>query len=340
MYSLRPIRESDLAGLVALAKSIDGSLTTLPPDPEFLAEKIETSLRAFRPRVRRPGDEYYLFVLEDMATGRIAGTSAIAARLGGFDPWYSYEIRHEKFVHAPLKIEKTMPVLHLKKVHRGPSEICSLFLQADARRHGVGRLLSLGRFLFMGAFPERFDKTVLAEMRGFVDQTGKSPFWEAVGRHFFEFDFYAADFLSGLGDKQFIEDLMPSHPLYLNLLAPEVQAVVGKVHHQTEPALALLLAEGFTQTAEVDIFDAGPLVQARTPDVRTIRKSRRARIRSAAAKVPPDTTVELLANGALDFRAALGGALAHEDGSVSIARAVSEALEVEAGDSIWISPVR
>jgi RimJ/RimL family protein N-acetyltransferase len=50
-------------------------------------------------------------------------------------------------------------------------------------------------------------------MRGYIDESGKSPFWEAVGRNFFEFDYYAADVLSGLGEKEFIADLMPRHPM-------------------------------------------------------------------------------------------------------------------------------
>src|SRR5438046_10223693 len=117
-------------------------------------------------------------------------------------------------------------------------------------------------------------------MRGYVDQTGRSPFWEAVGRHFFEFDFYRADVLCGLGEKQFIADLMPRHPIYLPLLRPEVQAVVGRVHHDTEPALALLRAEGFEPVNEVDIFDAGPLVRANVDEIRTIRQARLSTVRS------------------------------------------------------------
>lgn len=339
MFVLRPIRESDLPRLVSLAQATGGGLTTLPPNEEFLEERIRGSLQAFHPKVRRPGGEFYLFGLEESATGELVGVSGIASRVGGFEPWYSYEIRRERFVHRPLKIDREIPALHLKREHRGPSEICSLFLRPDRRRGGLGRLLSLGRFLFMGAFPKRFTDTVIAEMRGYIDQTGKSPFWESVGRHFYQFDFYRADVLSGLGEKEFIADLNPRHPIYIPLLAPDVQAVIGRVHHDTEPALALLLAEGFARTDEVDIFDAGPLVQAPVGDLRTIRAARVGRVRSAAASVPGAAT-HLLANGALDFRATLGAATLHDDGSVSLAAATAAALNLEAGDKVWLSPLR
>ncbi len=339
MLVLRPICEKDLAGLVALAGSTGGGLTTLPPNEEFLGDRIESSLRAFSPRVRKPGGEYYLFALEDSVSHEVVGVSGILSCVGGFEPWYSYEIRREKFAHPPLKIAKEIPVLHLKQDHRGPSEVCSLFLRADRRRGGAGRLLSLARFLFIGAFPQRFTPTVIAEMRGYIDQTGKSPFWEAVGRHFFPFDFYAADVLSGLGEKEFIADLMPRHPLYLPLLTAEVQAVIGRVHHDTEPALAMLLAEGFTQVEEVDIFDAGPLLRAPVSRLRVLREMKTARIRSVTA-VPGETALRLLTNARLDFRACLGEITEHGDGTVSLVRTTAAALALEPGDTLTFVPLK
>lgn len=339
MLLLRPIRESDLPGLVALAAATGGGLTTLPPDAEFLGDRIHESLRAFNPRVRKPGGECYLFALEDTATGELAGVSGIVSQVGGFEPWYSYEIHRERFTHRPLKIDREVPVLHLKQEHRGPSEVCSLFLRPERRRAGTGRLLSLSRFLFMGTFPRRFTEEVIAELRGYIDQTGRSPFWEAVGRHFFPIDFYAADVLSGLGEKDFIANLMPRHPLYLSLLGPEVEAAVGRVHHDSEPARALLLAEGFAQVDEVDIFDAGPLLRAPVARLRTIRAMRIAPVRAKVATLKTEP-VCLLANGRLDFRACLGAVTEHDDGSVSLAAECASALGLGPGDPLTWSPLK
>lgn len=340
MHVLRPIREADLPGLVALAQSTGGGLTTLPPDEAFLGDRIDDSLRAFRPRVRQPGGEYYLFALEDSTAHQLHGVSGVASRVGGFDPWYSYEIQSELHVHAPLGISRSIPVLHLREEHRGPSELCSLFLDASHRGGGLGRLLSLARLLFMGAHPNRFTREVIAEMRGYVDHTGHSPFWEAVGRHFFEFDFYRADILSGLGEKQFIADLMPRHPIYVPLLPMNVQAVIGRVHHETEPALALLLAEGFELANEIDIFDAGPLLRATLERIRIVRQSRTAVVRNAAAEVTGSSPRLLLTNGELDYRACLGPVVSHDDGTVSITRETADALNLEAGDRLLFAPIR
>ena len=339
MLVLRPIRENDLPGLVALARATGGGLTTLPPDEIFLADRIDESLRAFRPRVRKPGGEYYLFVLEDTAAGEIVGTSGLASRVGGFEPFYSYEIRTERYAHRPLRIEKEIATLHLKESHRGPSEACSLFLRADRRRDGNGRLLSLARFLFIGAFRRRFTEAIIAELRGYIDQTGRSPFWEAVGRPFFEFDFYRADVLSGLGEKEFIADLMPDHPIYVPLLPPEVQAVIGRVHHDTEPALALLRAEGFSATNEIDIFDAGPLVRAEVADLRTIRQAQTAPVREIVKASADDARTHLLCNGALDFRACLGAVVPRADG-VALTQPLADALQLRVGDALTFSPLK
>ena len=56
--------------------------------------------------------------------------------------------------------------------------------------------------------PVRFGPKAMAEIRGFTDGEGKSPFWDAVGSKFFHMDYRKADVLSAR-DHRFIADLMP-----------------------------------------------------------------------------------------------------------------------------------
>lgn len=337
---IRPIREADLDGLKALVRSIQDNLTTLPYNPEFLEERLHLSLRSFYPAIRRPGGEYYLFVLEDPDAGRIAGCCGIVARVGGYDPFYNYEIRKEIVRHPPMDIEKTVDVLHLKMDHKGPSEIGSLFLHQDYRRSGLGRLLSLSRFLFMAQHAERFESEVVAEMRGYIDDARTSPFWEAVCRPFFGTDFRTADVLSGIGDKTFIMNLMPKYPIYVDLLPEAAQAVIGRVHTHTEPALKLLLREGFAVTDCIDIFDGGPMVRAPFGRIRPIRDrvcETLAEVREGLDQTAGETL--LLGNLALDFRCCLGRAEEAESGGLVIDRTSAEALRVEPGDTVQCVPV-
>jgi arginine N-succinyltransferase len=342
-HVLRPAREDDLADLQRLAATVEGGMTTLPDDPEVLRHRIDDSLRAFHPRIRKPGDEHYLFALEDVATGRVVGTSGIIACVGGFEPFWSYEIRREAFSHTPLGISKEVRVLHLKRSHRGPSEVCSLLLDPASRAAGLGRLLSLARFVFMATFPARFERDAIAELRGWLDDTGRSPFWESVGRHFFEHDYSTADFLSGLGNKAFIEDLMPKYPIYLSLLPPSVQAVIGRVHRHTEPALRMLLQEGFAHTDEVDIFDAGPIVRASLATLDVVRRTRVCRVETMddattpSDFAPPD---HLVTNRALDFRACLARIHDVDTPSIRLPLSTAVALRVVPGDEISLTPLR
>lgn len=332
---VRPIRESDLAGLLELVRSNPDRLTTLPEDPAYLEDRIHHSLRSFYPKIAQPGGECYTFVLDD-GQGRLLGTAAVTARVGGFDPFYSFEIRREKFTYPPFGVETETGVLHLKRSHKGPSEIGSLFLHPDCRGRGFGRLLSLSRFLFMGAFPNRFDKEVIAEIRGWVGTNGQPPFWESVARPFFHCDFGQADRSSALGNKSFIEALMPRHPLYIFLLPAEARQAIGRVHPHAEPASHLLKQEGFRETDEVDIFDAGPTLTARLRQIRTVRSSQTASL-LRLDRPSADTSPQLLSNRQLDFRAVLAP-LAVEAAGATLDPETALALQIQPGDSFTHVP--
>ena len=235
MFVLRPVTVDDLNPLMELAGRTGHGLTTLPRDGKLLRRRILDSTRAFEQMADdRPRGETYLFVLEDLSTGQVVGTSGIVSKVGGFEPFYAYRIETAVHESDVLGVRREVPLLKLVAEHNGPSEIGSLFLSPDHRKDGNGRVLSLVRFLFMAEFPDYFDKVVLAEMRGSIDPEGCSPFWDAIGRHFFAVDFCKADYLS-MVNKKFIADLMPSHPIYIPLLPKEAQAVVGQVHPQTAP---------------------------------------------------------------------------------------------------------
>ncbi|HRC08293.1 MAG TPA: arginine N-succinyltransferase [Miltoncostaeales bacterium] len=329
---LRAARLGDLDAIVELARTAGAGLTTLPPDRAFLAERIERSESAFGRRPSHPGAEEYLFVVDD--GGRIVGSSALLARVGGFDPFYTYEIRSERITHPPLGVDRTLDVLHLKRDHKGPSELCGLVVTPDRRGTGIGWLASVGRFMFVAAFPERFAERMIAEIRGFQDADGRSPFWDGVASQFFAPNAFAEmDTLSGLGEKDFIADLMPAHPIYLDLLAEDVRAAIGTAHRDAGGALQLLRSQGFVPAAEVDIFDAGPIVECATSQIATVRHARRVtvdRTDGPAGEIPC-----LIANPTPDFRAVATTAAIDGD-HVAIDDATASALEVEPGAQVMI----
>ena len=113
----------------------------------------------------------------------------------------------------------------------------------------------------------------MAELRGWTDEDGRSPFWEAVGKKFFQLDLDEADLLSG-HEYRFISDLMPAYPIYVKLLPVEAQAVIGVPHDGSAPAMAMLGRQGLRYRRYVDIFDAGPSIDAHIADIPMVRDSR------------------------------------------------------------------
>ncbi len=69
-----------------------------------------------------------------------------------------------------------MTVLNVSHELTGCAEFCSLFLEPAARVSSNGALLSKARFLFLAQFPARFPARVCAELRGYFDAHGVSPF--------------------------------------------------------------------------------------------------------------------------------------------------------------------
>ena len=268
---VRPVRSSDLSALMALAQSTGTGLTTLPANEERLAQRVAWAERSFRGEAER-ADADYLFVMED-DDGQVVGISAIAGAVGKREPWYNFRVGLTVSASQELGIHREIPTLFLANDLTGNSELCSLFLHAGYRTGLNGRLLSKARFLFIAEFRELFGNKVIAEMRGMSDENGRSPFWESLGRHFFRMEFSQADYLTGVGNKAFIAELMPKFPLYTCFLSEEARAVIGRVHPDTEPALAMLKGEGFSYQGYVDIFDAGPAIEVETDKIRAVRDS-------------------------------------------------------------------
>ncbi|MDI8046709.1 arginine N-succinyltransferase, partial [Salmonella enterica subsp. enterica serovar Cerro] len=244
MRVIRPVEHADIAALMQLAGKTGGGLTSLPANEATLAARIERALKTWSGELPK-GEQGYVFVLEDSETGEVGGICAIEVSVGLNDPWYNYRVGTLVHASKELNVYNALPTLFLSNDHTGSSELCTLFLDPEWRKEGNGYLLSKSRFMFMAAFRDKFNEKVVAEMRGVIDEHGYSPFWQSLGKRFFSMDFSRADFLCGTGQKAFIAELMPKHPIYTHFLSEEAQAVIGEVHPQTAPARAVLEKEGF-----------------------------------------------------------------------------------------------
>ena len=333
MIIIRPIQSSDYDALHRIAVESGHGFTSLPVNEELLKKRISHAEVSFKSIVSQPGNEGYLFVMEDTETGAVVGTSGIEAAVGLDDAFYHYHLG--KVVHSSreLNIYNTVETLSLCNDYTGASEICTLFLSESHRKNRNGRFLSRFRFLFMAEHTERFAETVIAEMRGVSDENGESPFWKWLEEHFFSLDFPTADYLTGIGKKEFIAELMPKYPIYVNLLSQDAQRVINKVHPKTVPALRLLEAEGFSRRGYVDIFDAGPTVETQTASVKTVRQSKKRQV--IIGEVANDNNYIICNDKVADFRATQSAILLRDTAKqVVLSQAVADALMVKEGD--WV----
>jgi len=336
MLVVRPISMSDYQALHTCAVESGHGFTSLPVNEQLLTNRIKHSEYSFsKSDVLSPSDEGYLMVGFDSETGEVAGTTGIEAAVGWDVPCYSYHISTIVHSSPKLNVNNVVKLLTFGNNYTGCTEICTLFLRPEFRQGLNGRLMSKCRFLMLAEHPHRFSNTIFAEMRGVSDDNGNSPFWQWLEEHFFSIDFTMADYLTGIGKKGFIADLMPKLPIYINLLSKEAQAVIGQVHDKTRPALKLLEKEGFTCRNYVDIFDAGPSVECDINNINSVRDSVRVKVKVAEHSSSQDF---LMCNTSFEnFRAtAAKAAFDRENGSAIIAPQVAKALQVDNGDSIRI----
>lgn len=335
---LRPATLNDHAAVLALAGQAGFGMTSLPPDAEVLRAKIECSVASFAGTYEKPGQESFFFVLEDSGTGHIAGTCGIKARIGLTQPFYSYKVNTITQVSTQLEIFSKHELLHVSNDLTGTTEVGSLFLDPDYRRDRMGKLMSLSRFMFIAAFRERFSETVIAEMRGVQDNEGHSPFYSALARHFFDMPFGRADYINATQGNQFINDLVPKYPIYVDLLPKSAQRVIGRVHAGSEPAKAMLERQGFKFTGYVDIFDGGATLVADRDSIAVVRDSAHATI-AAINELPEETPQFMVSNDQFGGYRCAAGRVRLEGGAATITPRLAARANLTIGDRIRTYPL-
>lgn len=334
---VRPARPEDIDALYRLSLKTGGGFTNLPPNRDDIARRVNASVAALA-REAATGEsagDLYMLVLEDITTGTVFGTASLFTRLGTEWPFYSYKINRLSQTCKELGKSLTSDVLHLVNDFDGCSEVGGLFLEPDRRAAGAGRTVARSRYLFIAAHRARFAEKIVADLRGYQADDGSWPFWEGLGRHFFQMEFEDADRFNSLHGNQFIADLMPKYPIYARLLAPAAQAAIGRPHRDGERAFTLLAEEGFRYEGYVDIFDGGPTVAAYVSDLKAVKDHHRSAV-AEIRTVDSSSSLDVLActGHTEDFRAARGRLELLPHNTVILDEALAAALNVTKGMEI------
>ena len=340
---IRSAKAEDLNELMQLSAALPPGMTSMPCEESTWVKKLKAVEASLADSPDPSLESVYLMVMEDVDSGRIVGTAGIVAGVGLTRPFYSYKLSKDFKVSEALGIKITSNLLNLVNDFTGETELVSLFLLPEFRSKYAGQMLSRCRFLFMSDFPERFSNVVFAEIRGWLDESEKSPFWEHLGRKFFNLPFARADFISAVHGSQFISDLMPRFPIYLELLPDEAVSVLGKPHDEAAPAQSLLEKEGFKYSGTVDIFDAGPVMECRREHIASVRNSRVMKLLALNASDLVEDKAEaicLVSNCKLaNYRLTLAS-VKFSEGGVVMSSSAANLIEVEPGDQIRILEIR
>ena len=336
MMIIRPITAADHDALWHIANKTGPGFTSLHPNREAVKSKLEWALSSMANNP--PEEALYLFVMEDTKTGQVVGICGIESAVGLSAPWYNYKVSAHVHASRELDVYSRHDTLNLCNDHTGYSELCTLFLDPEYRHSQNGHLLSKSRLLFLAGHPDRFSESIIAEMRGYSDSEGQSPFWEGLGRHFFAVDYDTADQQVSQG-KAFIAELMPRHPIYVNLLPEDAQSAIANTHDNTVAARKILESEGFRYTGYVDIFDAGPLLETPVESIRAVRESTLYHV-----KISKNTTDDngqwLISNDQLsEFRCAMGPVSFESPAFVNLTSEQAKALKVNEGEVVRVVPL-
>ena len=163
---------------------------------------------------------------------------------------------------------------------------------------------------------------------------------EGLGRHFFQLPFPEADRLSATGNRAFIGDLMPRHPIYVPLLPESARAVIGEVHPSTLPARRLLESEGFRYQGYIDIFDAGASLDARISDLRAVRQSALETITVTDDLPLGEDPLLIATTGIRSFRCVIVDRYLLEHGVLKAGSEVLSTLGIEPDTEVRVTPLR
>ncbi|RFU48053.1 arginine/ornithine succinyltransferase subunit alpha [Paraburkholderia sp. DHOC27] len=342
MLFVRPGRLADLDALEHMARTAQPVLHSLPHDRRALEARVALSEDSFRAEVDFPGEEFYLFVLEDSETGKLSGTASIVAAAGYSEPFYAF--RNDALIHASRELHVNRKIHALTMSHEltGKSRLAGFYIDPALRGDAAAHLMSRARMMYIAANRKRFTSEVFSLLLGVTDDNGVSPFWEAVGRKFFGRNFADIEIESGGRSRTFIAEVMPSYPVYVPLLPEAAQRVLGEPDEKALLAYDIHLEEGFETDRFVDIFDAGPVLTAQIDRSACVKLNQTRTVLDTDASEGAASWL-IASNRADEFRCVLANLPAdlptNRQADAPLPPAVRNALGVQVGDAVRCVPL-
>lgn len=271
---IRSVRQSDLHGLYDVARYLDSF--NLTACHRTLRQLIADSRDSFASRIEETSKRRYLFVAEDLSTGKVVGSSLILARHGTPElPHLSLRIEEVVKRSRTLGRRFTQKTLRLIADGRGYTEIGGLSVLPAYRGTEtlVGRQLSYVRFTYMARHRNLFRPRLLVEYLAKADLHRGNKLWAYLGANFTGLSYREACLLLAK-NREFVLSLFPRERIYTCVLPYSALYSVGKMAPGARRSLRILKRLGFHPLEQVDPLDGGPHYGARLDSVPLVRQTR------------------------------------------------------------------
>ncbi|MDG0857123.1 arginine N-succinyltransferase [Roseateles puraquae] len=196
-----------------------------------------------------------------LADGR--ASLRLVPRLGLRLPRYHFRLGRVVHAAAELGLFRLQTTLLLGNDHTGRAELtelhCAAGLDADAQALALGQLIAAAQGQLRER-PQDFGDALVAELPGWRDAAGRSPFWQALGARFYPGSPAEAEARLGADWRSHLAALLPRQTVYLSFLGHEAESRVLTVADSARPALAALRAAGFQPPEHARIDDGGPVL--------------------------------------------------------------------------------
>src|SRR5262245_16475259 len=127
MFVIRQAQPDDLPTLLKLAKMVH--FINLPADKDIIAAKIARSRLSFRGQAPSEREREFMFVLEQVDTESVIGTSAVLSCISWPGrPHTFFKVRRREFFSNDLQTGNVHITLELGTDETGPSEMGGLIL--------------------------------------------------------------------------------------------------------------------------------------------------------------------------------------------------------------------
>ena len=331
MFVIRQASSEDVQSLLKLARLVHSF--NLPADRDAIAGKIVKSVQSFEDRLDDPHDRTHMFVLEDLETGNVIGTSSIIGHVSWpGHPHVYLEVSRREFWSDDLQQGATHVVLELGTDESGPSELGGLILAPGYRGHAerLGGLLSMVRFQYLALHRKHFGDRIIAEVMGSLTPDSHNVLWDYLGRRFINLSYTEAD-LFCRRSKEFITALFPREPIYASILPPEARNLIARESDESRGARAMLERQGFEYHGHIDPFDGGPYLEASIDAIPLVGETRS--LRFAGSTRAGKGVAIVSSDGDEGFRAVRTPYQRRGD-DLRLPAAAIEALEISTGDRV------